>query len=120
MKKTYNKLVRDNLLQVYEEDLAAGKISAYKVRTLSAAELKTELAAKLKEEALEVVEALQQGDKSKIVEELADVCEVLEALMTEVGIAKEEIATVKQQKLDKRGGFSQGVFLESIDFADEV
>ena len=81
------------------------------VRKLSRPEALQLLAQKLIEEAFEVWNSGQQH----IAEELADVLEVVEALRSNSGIAKEELARVQEEKRAKRGGFDQLVYLEETD-----
>ena len=65
----------------------------------------TLLLAKLREEALELT-------NSPVLEELADVAEVLDALMAELRIAPNEVSTAKMRKKSQRGGFDAGVIIE--------
>lgn len=116
MKKVYNKLVRDKLLDIYEADLVSGKISAYGVRNITGDELVSALSAKLAEELAEVGEALLEDNRDHLTEELADLLEVVEALAAAKDISGAEISACKENKFHKRGGFNEGLFLESIDF----
>ena len=68
---------------------------------------KVALKAKLIEEAKEVVSA--QG--TELVEEMADVYQVLESLITAYGFSKNQIETAQKRKLDKSGGFEKKLFL---------
>lgn len=69
------------------------------------AEYEVKLFEKLREEAEELV-----CDKS--VGEIADVLEVIDAIVAFKGFSKEEIGMIKQKKFEERGGFSGRVILE--------
>lgn len=100
--KTYNKLVRDKIPEIIKAD---GQKPKYKHLLLSGDELKK----KLREE---VYEFLASDD----VEELADILEVVFALSSEVCLkSKEELLEIYQKKHDEKGGFSQKIFLISVE-----
>ena len=98
------KLVRDLIPDVIR---AAG--GQPEVRHVSGDELLRAISAKLMEEAQEVVKAAD--NRAELVEELADVSEVMAALMKLRGIGKDEVARAAEAKRAKRGGFEAGVWL---------
>ena len=120
MKKIYNKLVRDKMVDIYEHDIQ-NKISAhdYSVRYMSPEETLEKLKEKLLEEAQEVFEAYSKEDKSELKEEMADVIEVIDAMLYHNKIGLAEVLAIRDAKRAKKGGFEKGVFLESIDYFDE-
>lgn len=120
MRKVYNKLVRDNMVDIYEHDIQ-NKISAsdYKVRYMSPEETLERLKDKLLEEAQEVFEAYGKSDKSELKEEIADVIEVIDAILYHNQISLSEVLALRDAKKNKKGGFEKGVFLESIDYFDK-
>ncbi len=120
MKKIFNKLVRDNMVDIYEHDMK-NKISAsdYSVRYMSPEETLEKLKDKLLEEALEVFDAYGEEDKSHLKEEIADVVEVIDAILYHNKISLEEVLALRDAKRRVKGGFEKGVFLESIDYFDE-
>ena len=69
------------------------------------------------EESQEVIEAYR--DDTKLREELADVMEVLDGIMFHKGFSREEIVHIKEAKKAKRGGFEEGLYLESVDYFDK-
>lgn len=71
-----------------------------------------ELKNKLLEEALEVKEAFE---RQELVEELADVLEVVEALAKKNNISQDEILIAKKNKLARNGGYENNYFMESIE-----
>ena len=102
----YNKLVRDFIPQVVE---AAGKTAI--TRVLEPREHLGEIRAKMQEEALEFKEAATQQDA---VEELADILELIHAALHVYGVSYDELEQVRIQKKEKRGGFSQGIYLIEV------
>ena len=97
----YNKLVRDKIPEIIEKNNEMCKI-----RILEDKEYLAELNKKLQEE---VQEYLQSGD----VEELADIEEVLRAILDVKGYNYEHFETLRKAKVDKRGAFKEKIFLES-------
>lgn len=98
--KIYNKLVRDNIPQIMINNGASPV-----TRILSDEEYISELNRKILEE---VHEYLESGE----VEELADIEEVLRAILTFKGVNLEEFDSIRNQKVLKRGAFNKRIFLE--------
>lgn len=121
MKQVYNKLVRDRMIDIYKHDVA-NKISAsdYVVRYLSREETLEKLKDKLLEEANEVFEAYGKDDKTHLKEEIADVIEVIDAILFHNDIPLSEVLAIRDAKKLKRGGFEEGLYLESITYFDET
>jgi predicted house-cleaning noncanonical NTP pyrophosphatase (MazG superfamily) len=71
---------------------------------------------KLIEESQEVAEA---PDRKELIKELADVSEVIDALVIKSGISDDEIKAVQAAIRQERGGFEKGIFLETISMADD-
>ena len=103
VKKTYNKLVRDKIPEIIESD---GKKCV--TRVLCQEEYLKELRRKLNEE---VQEYHESGDH----EELADILEVVYALATATGCTEDALNTIRQEKAQKRGGFSKRILLETVE-----
>ena len=106
---TYNKLVRDKILEIIEANGLQ-----YNARVLEADELLKEVKAKMVEEALEFEKA---ADKKEAIEELADILELVHAAINSLGIQYEHLEEVRHQKKEKCGGFDQAIYL--IDVEDE-
>ncbi|MCM3225656.1 nucleoside triphosphate pyrophosphohydrolase [Terribacillus saccharophilus] len=104
---TYNKLVRDRIPTIIQQ---AGK--APKTRVLDEDRYVEELKLKLLEEANEILKAEEHNE---VVEEAADLLEVLHALLEAKGIALKDIELVRQQKREERGGFEDRVFLIEVN-----
>lgn len=100
--KKYNKLVRDKIPEIIEKD---GKI--VKLHILSDEEYLVALDKKLLEEVKEY-----QEDKN--LEEMADILEVLYAICRAHGYSLEDLEAKRSEKVKKRGGFENKIFLESV------
>lgn len=100
--KTYNKLVRDNIPNIIEND---GKTAVFRV--LEEKEFIEELNKKLLEE---VNEFLESGD----FEELVDIGEVIHAILENKNITIKEYQDRRVSKKNERGAFSKRYFLEKV------
>jgi predicted house-cleaning noncanonical NTP pyrophosphatase (MazG superfamily) len=106
-RKIYNKLIRDKIPGIIKINNAVSKISE-----LSAEEFKIALNKKIIEEACELAEA---KSNEEILNELADILEVTEAIAKNSNITSGEITKRKEEKKQERGAFEKGLFLEYID-----
>lgn len=104
MEKVFNKLVRDKIPEMIESH---GEIPV--TRVLEDGEYRKELYIKLKEECNEVVEARTHEET---IEELADVLEVMKAVLALEGSTLKDVEAVAEAKNNKRGGFEKRIFLE--------
>ncbi len=100
--KEYNKLIRDKIPEIIE---AAGKHCI--VEMMTEAEYIAALDSKLNEELEEY-----QADKS--LEELADLLEVMYAVVVARGYSIDELERVRKQKAEKRGGFEKRLRLTGV------
>lgn len=102
------KLVRDAIPQLLESE---GLTPIIRVAGLD--EYRRLLMAKLQEETDEVREALDVPPESldipAVVEEIADVMEVLFAIATDLGVERDEIEKVRIAKAAARGGFAERI-----------
>lgn len=105
------KLVRDKLPQIYAE--LGQQITT---RQLSPAEFRDALREKLIEEATEPFDAT---DDQAVLAELADIQQVLDDLVAQYGFSRDQLAAAQQQKLTKKGGFKNAVFVETVTCADD-
>jgi len=101
-----NKLVRDKTLERLH---AQGGSTRHFV--LKNEELETALKKKLLEE---VDEFLCATDQSERAAEFADVLEVLDALRHFYALSLADINQKKQDRFDARGGFFDGIFLQTM------
>jgi predicted house-cleaning noncanonical NTP pyrophosphatase (MazG superfamily) len=95
----YNKLVRDKIPEILDQ-----KGISYEKRIASEEEYKAELIKKLGEEAQEFLES------GGLVEEFADVLEVIESIKTLPEY--QEVEQVRLAKREERGGFEGRVILK--------
>lgn len=104
MEKTiiHNKLVRDLIPEIIEK---SGKMPV--CRTLCKQEYLEMLDKKLCEELNEYL-----SDKS--MEEIADLLEVIRAVVHARGFSMEEVEEIRRNKQEKRGGFDKKIFLEKV------
>ncbi len=109
MKKRYGKLNRDNVPNIIR---ANGETP--NVRVMNTDEYRRELLYKLIEEAEEVRQAGYDPEGIEFVTELADLKEILEAVLTEFEIKQELLEKLREDRLAERGGFAEKIFLESV------
>ena len=107
MVQIFNKLVRDNIPNIIENN---GEKAI--TRILSDKEYRVELYKKLLEESQEVINS---QDTEDILEELADVLEVLKSIAELENRNLDDIIEIANQKRLKRGGFSKKIFLEKTN-----
>ena len=99
----FRKLVRD---KIPESIISKGEHVTQ--LTLRGENLLTALKAKLVEEAMEVADSIST---TEIVEELADVQEVMHAILRHVKVTKANVESVRREKRGKRGGFDAATVL---------
>ncbi len=98
--KIYNKLVRDKIPEIINND---NRVAV--TRVLDNEEFLKELNTKLQEEVKEYLE-------DNNVEELADIVEVIYGILDSKNVSIEDFEKVRLEKVNKRGAFKQRVFLE--------
>lgn len=108
----FKKLIRDKILALHIE---AGHKIEYK--KLSGEALKTKLRNKLHEEADEI--PIRTVADNEIIEEISDVQQVLDDLKREYGISDEQVRAMQQAKFIRKGGFSDGIFVESVTASED-
>ncbi|AOT71910.1 nucleoside triphosphate pyrophosphohydrolase [Geosporobacter ferrireducens] len=98
----YNKLVRDKIPDIIE---AEGK------RTVTAVLEKDEyykaLIVKLHEE-------VQEFTESDSIEEIADILEVIDAILAAKGVTNEQVSMIQERKRTERGGFEKRIMLLEV------
>ncbi|OCA81262.1 nucleoside triphosphate pyrophosphohydrolase [Pseudobacillus wudalianchiensis] len=103
----HNKLVRDRILEIIDQ---SGK--KYSSRILDEREYEEEVRKKMNEELAEY-EAAQNDEEA--LEELADLLELIHAAAAIHGADFNELEAIRQQKAEKRGGFSERIFLIEVE-----
>ncbi len=101
--REYNKLVRDKIPEIISNNGENPK-----TRILDNIEYKKELDRKLLEEVNEYL-------KDDNIEELADIEEVLLAILSYKDTSIEEFEKIRKEKEDKRGAFKKKIFLEKVE-----
>ena len=102
--KVYNKLVRDKIPDIIKEKDNRDCVT----EVLDDEKYLEELNKKLQEE---LKEYLESGE----VEELADIEEVLRAILKTKKVSYENFEKVRKDKVEKRGAFDKMIFLISTD-----
>lgn len=100
----YRKLIRDNI-----PEKIAKKGSRCETRVLDDAEYEQELFKKIAEEGSGVVSATTRAE---LIEELADVQDVIDEIKRLKGITAEEVRAAQSAAREKKGGFEKRLFLE--------
>lgn len=103
MRKVYNKLVRDRIIEIIRED---GKTPEFEV--VNEERCKELLVEKLQEEMQEFLE-------SREIVELADMLEVMKAYVEMCGVSWGELMEMKREKAESRGGFRESLFLKWVE-----
>ena len=108
----FNKLVRD---KIPDSIVAHGE--NVKLLKLEGEALIAALKRKVIEEAFEVADS---KTSQQLVEEFADLYEVIDALAGQLGIEKKAILKAQQQKANKRGKFEKGLMLTRTSLASSL
>lgn len=102
MRKEYHKLVRDKIPEIIQQsELKCETL------TLSESEYRQALRQKVVEEAQEVAVAEEQN----LITELADIYEVIDAIIETYGINRELIIVEQMRRRNERGGFQKRIKL---------
>lgn len=100
--KTYNKLVRDKIPEIIEDD---GK------------KCDTEIASKDEHYELlkkKLIEETEEFIEDENLEELADVMEVIFSLAESLGYEEKDLINKREEKREERGGFREGIVLRKV------
>ena len=100
--KTYHKLVRDRIPEIIEAD----------VKTCVCETLSDEEYIRLRDDKLS--EELAEYQESKSQEELADLLEVMQAVVRARGWTLDELEQVRADKVAERGGFAKKILLKAV------
>lgn len=105
--KTYNKLIRDKIPEIIK-----GKGETCVIHIATEEEYEKALVAKLIEEVKEYEEAAGEMTGVNAIEELADIMEVMVAILDFKKIDCSKLERVRLEKREKRGGFEKRLILE--------
>lgn len=100
--RVFNKLVRDKIPEIIKAD---GKTCEIEIA-----------AKKDRQELLEkkLLEEVNEFMKDKNLEELSDIMEVLYGLAANMGYSEEDLLNKRNDKLQERGGFKEGIVLKCV------
>ncbi len=96
----YDKLIRDNIPEIISQK--GGRAVTH---VASEEEYRQKLIAKLREETEEFAQ-------SESIEEMADILEVIDAIILYKGFGRNELQTIKEAKAQERGRFEKRIILE--------
>ena len=98
-----NKLVRDKIVEIMESK--GSKLYAY---NLNDQDFLKQLKLKLYEETSEVSRAQTEAE---ILEELADVLEIVHTLAKAYNLTEQDLKSAQEKKLDEKGGYQKRIFV---------
>lgn len=104
MKKVYNKLVRDKIPEIIKKNG-----DSCVTKKLNQKEFRVEALKKVVEEANELLGA--KDSKIEMIEELADLQEIISTVMDAYKISSKEVSKEKASRKKQRGGFAKKIFL---------
>lgn len=107
----YAKLVRDNIADWHTHAGHTPKVTHLKGKQLIRA-----LCKKLHEEADEVDAALSRNE---LIEEIADVQQILDDICTVENIKKSEVESTQAKKFEQKGGFQNGIYIDTVYMPNE-
>jgi predicted house-cleaning noncanonical NTP pyrophosphatase (MazG superfamily) len=105
----FNKLVRDRVPEIIQE-----RGESITTALLDSEALVRALREKLVEEAYELLDA---KDMESVKSEIADVREVIDALVNKLNVNEDDIEKEQAQKREQRGGFAKGIVLVETENA---
>lgn len=100
----HNKLARDKI-----PEILASKNVRFRLRVLKDSEYDLALKQKLREE---IEELINTQDDEHLLEEMADVLEVIHAILAHKNKSFETLEKLRCKKVSSRGGFFKRIFLE--------
>ena len=111
-KQEFNKLVRDLIPTNIQK-----KGETVKIAYLSGEDLLKALKHKIVEEAFEVLDTY---DQDSLLNELADVNEVIDGILRYLSVDRVELERIQKKKRDKAGAFDKGIVLKETQNADTL
>ena len=108
----FSKLVRDKIV---ENIISVGNKPNWRV--LSDTEFIRELKNKIVEESAEVP---RNNDPKAVVEELADLQELIDSLLLAFGVSKKEFSKIRRNKNKERGAFKKRLYIEDVETTNKV
>lgn len=102
MKKEYHKLIRDKIPDIIQQ-------SGLKCETLTLSE--SEYRQSLRQKVVEEAQEIAAVDDENLITELADIYELIDAIMEAYGINRELIIAEQMRRKNERGGFQKRIKL---------
>lgn len=110
MKKIkYDKLIRDKIPEIIEK---SGKKCVFEV--MDDETYMDKLSAKLKEELAEVETELKNNNDEAAIKELADLQEVILAIVDAIGVDRESFERIRKSKVASNGAFEKKLLLKEV------
>lgn len=110
MKKIkYDKLIRDKIPEIIEK---SGKTCV--VEVMDDETYMDKLSAKLKEELAEVETELKNNNDEAAIKELADLQEVILAIVDAIGVDRESFERIRKSKVVSNGAFEKKLLLKEV------
>lgn len=103
----YNKLIRDKIPDIIRKNGGVPN-----VKKMIKSEYRLELLRKAVEEAKEIKGA--EG-KKELIKEIADMQEILDAIMKEFKLDRKKVKEIKCRRKKERGGFEERIYLISVE-----
>ena len=104
-----NKLVRDKSVEILK------KRGCVKIEHYALDDNEDFLAALAEKIVEELEEVFDSESREEMIEELADIEEVLVAFKELVEISQAEVDAIRKKKREEKGGYSERVFIEYVD-----
>lgn len=107
--KKYDKLIRDKIPEIIEK---SGKKCV--VEVMDDETYMDKLSAKLKEELAEVETELKNNNDEAAIKELADLQEVILAIVDAIGVDRESFERIRKSKVASNGAFEKKLLLQEV------
>lgn len=108
-KFAYKKLIRDKILDHMHE---AGEEPEFRI--LGDQQYRHELKQKILEEGTEIT----IEDTGKLLNELADLQEVIDCLLETTGMSRSQLQSIQHDKAEKYGSFRRKIFIDTVAIPD--
>ncbi len=107
--KIYNKLVRDKIPEIIEASGATCECDILQDESYANA-----LSMKLQEEVAEFLQEFNAENDEEAIKELADIQEVILAIVDLIGVEREKFELIRQSKVKRNGEFKKQIMLKSV------
>lgn len=108
--KIYNKLVRDKIPQIIKASGATCECEVLQDESYANA-----LSKKLQEEVCEFLEEFEKENDEEAIKELADIQEVILAIVDLIGVEREKFELIRLNKVKSHGAYEDKILLKSTN-----